>query len=90
MWSLLSPNRPGMDRGFAPVTGRPNIRRDGKADVLEIGVKALGEHRRQNVMRSSQHLSRAWLIDRRHPVLHVHPQTARELAQDLAQQFIVD
>jgi hypothetical protein len=41
-------------------------------------------------MRSSQHLSRAWLIDRRHPVLHVHPQTARELAQDLAQQFIVD
>jgi len=79
-----------MGRGFAPVTGRPNIRRDGKADVLEIGVKALGEHRRQNVMRSSQHLSRAWLIDRRHPVLHVHPQTARELAQDLAQQFIVD
>ena len=79
-----------MGRGFAPVTGRPNIRRDGKADVLEIGVKALGEHRRQNVMQSSQHLSRAWLIDRRHPVLHVHPQPTGKLGQDLAQQFIVD
>ena len=69
----------------AAVTGWRGIRREREANVLKVGVKALGEHRRQNVMRGGQSLRRARRPDRRHPVLHVHPQPTGKLGQGLLQ-----
>ena len=56
---------------------RTNIRRDGKAEVLDIEIKGLDKNSQENVLQSSWPLTPAWIIERHHPVLNIHPQTAR-------------